>query len=326
MATEASPKQRTESGKFFEYSKKPLSYENFNKMRGNIDFSNAKQFNFYESGYSFLIVINRPKFIEELGNKDSDIMDLLNLFCYVLENEFRGLSGIEDLTTEALTYDDGINQLETLGKSVQQSKAEITMSFTERSGLALTRFVEYYIKGCKATRTQAKTYHGLIKEGSLAPGFENEVFNFLYIVTDNTTYGLEKAFMLLNAWPNKAPFSILESEKGTIETKTIELTFTCFILDGDIVNKKAIEVLSYVHESGSVSEYYNKYGLFRDTADKYAVGLKDGGHSSNPIEPNSDRIGKYTIFNNFDESNKDSEFIKNQKKIYTESNTDTTTI
>lgn len=237
------------------YTKRPYSLAQFTMMRGTIDYSNAQQFNFYESGYSYLIVLSRPKFIEMLADEDTEVANLLNLFCFVLENEFRGLSGLDDVTSEALEFTDGINTIATLGKSIQQSNAEITMQFTERSGAAMTRFIEYYLKGCKATRTQAKTYHGLIKNGKLAGGFENEVFNLLYMVSDNTLMGLEKAYLLVNAWPNKAQTSIYESEKGTIEMKQIDVTFICFVMDGEEVNRRALKMLAYINEPGTVGKY-----------------------------------------------------------------------
>lgn len=267
------------------YTKRPYSLAQFTMMRGTIDYTNAAQFNFYESGYSFLLVLSRPVFMEKLAENDPDgeVGNLLNLFCFILENEFRGLTGIEDVTSEALEFTDGINTIATLGKSIQQSNAEITMQFTERSGAALTKFIEYYLKGCKATRTQAKTYHGLIAAGILAGGFEYEVFNLLYIVSDNTLLGLEKAYLLVNAWPNKAPTSIYESEKGTIEMKQIDVTFTCFVMDGEEVNKRALKMLAYINEPGTVYNYHTVNG-----SKSYAqAAIKSSQNSSHPIHPNS---------------------------------------
>lgn len=282
------------------YTKKPYSLAEFTMMRGTIDFSNPEQFNFYESGYSFLVVLSRPKFIEAIGDDSNarngftvnhEALELLNLFCYIIENEFRGLSGIEDITTENLTFDDGINQLNTLGKTVQQSGSEITMSFTERSGAAMTKFIEYYLKGCKATRTQAKTYHGLIKAGIMAGGFENEVFNLLYLVTDNTLLGLEKAYLLVNAWPSKAQTSIYESEKGTIEMKTIEIPWQCFVLDGNTVNQRALAMLAYISEKDAVYNYYSLDEVGGDITNKpaaqQATGGKGAATSDHPVHPDS---------------------------------------
>lgn len=236
------------------YAKRPYSIAQYSMMRGTIDYSNASQFNLFESGYSFLTVISRPKYIEKLADSDPEVEKSLNLFCYILENEFRGLDGIEDVTAENLEYTDNINTMYTIGKVTQQSAAEVSMTFTERSGGAMTAFIDYFLRGIKDPRTQAKTYHGLIKNGALAAGFENEVFNLLYIVTDNTLLAVEKAYLLVNAWPNKAPTGELyNSTKGEIDKKEITVTFNCFVIDGEEVNKRALKMLAYINEKGAVA-------------------------------------------------------------------------
>lgn len=325
------------------YTKRPMSFSQYTMMRGTVDYSNAKQFNFFESGYSFLVILSRPKFIEMLAdsnavksgkgdflkNIDSNqVADLLNLFCYILENEFRGASGFDDLTSEALEFTDGINTIATLGKTVQQSNAEITMQYTERSGAALTSFIEFYLKGCKKSRTQAKTYHGLIAAGLMAGGFENEVFNLLYIVTDNTLLGLEKAYLLLNAWPNKAPTSIYESEKGTIEMKQIDVTWTCFVMDGEEVNMRALQMLAFINEDGAVANYHTalsdantkgagvQQGAYREVVPK----LKGNGNVKIPIAHPDDDVYKYKVFDDMDVTDKNSEVVKTQTAIYKNNN------
>lgn len=322
------------------YTKRPMSFSEYTMMRGTVDYSNAKQFNFFESGYSFLVILSRPKFIEALADntkrsKDTkgfitpdaeDVKNLLNLFCYILENEFRGASGFDDITSEALEFTDGINTIATLGKTVQQSNAEITMQFTERSGAALTGFIEFYLKGCKKSRTQAKTYHGLIAAGIMAGGFENEIFNLLYIVTDNTLLGLEKAYLLLNAWPNKASTSIYESEKGTIEMKTIDIPWTCFVMDGEEVNHRAIQMLAYINEPTSVHNYYSALNNKNTegagvAADKYSDAAREigkiKGSSNVAVQPDDDAY-KYRIFDEMNLENPESMVYQTQKKIYDE--------
>ena len=126
------------------------------------------------------------------------------------------------------------------------------MTFTEKTGGVITKFVDYYLRGIKDPRTQAKTYHGLIKAGKLAAGFENEVFNLMYIVTDSTMLSLEKAYLLANAWPTKAPTSIYNTTKGDIDKKEIELSWQCFLIDGEEVNKRALQLLTYISEPGAV--------------------------------------------------------------------------
>lgn len=232
------------------YTKKAASLAEYSMMRGVTDFSNAAQFNLYETGYSHLIVISKPKCISE--HTDREVIEMMDTFVHILEYEFRGLSGIEDITADSLEVTDGISTLNVIGKVNKQSASEISMTFTEKSGSIITNFLKFYLEGLKDPRTQAKTYHGLIKYGKLAAGFENEVFNLLYIVTDNTMLQLEKAYLLCNAWPNKATTSIYNTEKGNIEKQEIELTWNCYVVDGPEVDERALKILAYLNESDAV--------------------------------------------------------------------------
>ena len=226
------------------YTKKARSVAEYTMMRGVTDFSNAAQFNMYEKGYSFLFIITKPKFIEVLS-QDDDVKNLANAFYNILQFEFKGLEGIDNITADTLEFTDGISTMNAVGKVNMQSAAEITMSFTEKSGTTITKFTDYYIRGIRDPRTQAKTYHGLIRKGILAAGFENEVFNLLYINTDNTMLQVEKAYLFANAWISTSNNSIYQGTKDDITSKAdIDLTFQCFILDGPEVDKRANMILA----------------------------------------------------------------------------------
>lgn len=278
--------------------KSRMTSADYQMMRGSIDFSNAKLFNLYESGYNFLKVLAIPEYVRVFGENNTSVKDMLELFCWILEYEFRGLDGIEDITAEDMEYTDGISTLATIGKVTQQSVGEVSMNFTERSGLVITKFISWYLKGIKDPRTQAKTYHGLIKAGKMVGGFENEVFQLLYIVTDNTTLGLEKAYLLANAWPNKAETSLLASQKGEIDKKEISVTFKCFVIDGEDVDALAIRALSYIHEKDAVSKYYSAIGNENTTA---ATIAENTGHAKNPTVLDSS-AGRYGVNNTPDTS------------------------
>lgn len=234
----------------YEGLKKPKNLTQYRLMQGVTDFGNLTQFNLYETGYSFLVVCKIPRFIEILRDtSDDNVRQMINNYIHVLEYEFRGLSGIEDITTDPLEVTNGINTLNLIGKVTEQSASTITMQFIEKSGSVITRFHEFFLKGIKDPRTQAKTYYGLIQDGTLEPGYENETFTLLYIVTDNTMLEIEKAYLLLAAQPTKAETSMYESTKGDISNKELSVEYSCFPVTGNTINKKAKEVLDWMNSS-----------------------------------------------------------------------------
>lgn len=278
---------------FSSFTKRPRSVAEYTMMRGVTDFTNAAQFNAYLKGYQHIVIISVPEFLKVLGADNPDVQKLLDLFCYILEYEFKGLDGIEDITVDNITFSDGISELNSMGKVTQQSGSEVSMSFTEKSGSVLTKFIDMYIRGVRDPRTQAKTYHGLIKSGKLAAGFENEVFNLMYIVTDETMLGLEKAYLLCNAWPNKAPTSIYNGTKGEIEKVDIDLTMQCFVIDGEEVDARALKMLSYLNETGAVKGMMSANDGFTDMA-RESLSNYDN-YAENQIKLDSTKY-EYSIF------------------------------
>ncbi len=279
---------------FNTYSKRPRSVAEYTMMRGVTDFTNAAQFNAYLKGYQHLVVISVPEYLKVLGsNGNADAQKLLDLFCYILEYEFKGLDGIEDITVDNIEFTDGISTMNSMGKVTQQSASEISMSFTEKSGSVITKFIDMYIRGVRDPRTQAKTYHGLIKQGILPAGFENEVFNLMYIVTDETMLGLEKAYLLCNAWPNKVPSSIYNGTKGEIEKVDVEVTMQCFVIDGEEVDARALKMLAYLNEADAVKNMMTANDGFSSTAVTSLSGFNN--HAENQVELDSGKF-KYSVF------------------------------
>lgn len=253
---------------FTDYTKKPVTAAQYSMMRGVTDFTNAEQLNMFEKGHGMIIVIDRPKFIEMIAESDTDVRNLLNNFCNILEYEFRGLDGIEDISAEDLVYTDGISELHGVGKVNEQSASEVTMRFTEKSGSTITKFIKYYLNGVRDSRTQTKHYHGLIAQGKLALGFENEVFNLLYLVTDASGLALEAAYLLANAWPNSAKTGTLYNiEKGNIESAEIDVQFKCFVLQNEEINKRAVKMLAYINEDNAVANAAAKNGSSPESAE-----------------------------------------------------------
>lgn len=229
-----------------DFSKRPYAAKEYADMRGVVDFGNLAQFAPYEGGYCFIAVINGPHCmtLDPDSSTGKYMKDLQDAFIKVIENEFKGLDGIDDITTETMEISDNISTMSLISKSIQNTNSQITMRFTEKTGSLLTKYISTFIRIIKDTKSQAKTYGGLITkerlDNSFDPGPRHEVFNMLYIITDATCLRIEKAFLILNAQPTSAPFSDLyNSEKGDIQSKEISVQFNAFVVDGNVANKLA---------------------------------------------------------------------------------------
>lgn len=280
--------------------KQPKNLVEYRLFRGAADFGNLQQWDLYETGYSFMTVVTVPKFITELaksggtvsvasgtaGAKTVDgvaykvvltadlVTRLLNNFVYIIEHEFRGISGLPDLTTETTTITDGISELKVINKVVEDSSVTVSMSFFEKSGRTLTKFSEVYLRGIKDSRTQGKSYFGLIERGLIPePGFHNEVFSFLYYVTDNTYRNLEGAYLLMCAQIESVPLSdLFNTQKGTYQNPEVELRFNCFPISNDDVSNAAKVILEYIlsPEAGEerlIIDAQSTSGFYKGVAD-----------------------------------------------------------
>lgn len=224
-----------------DYSIKPRNLTQYTAFRGVTDFSQIGQFSQFERGYSFLSVLQMPKFMVMLGNEDDNIGSIVKGFQHKLEYEFRGLEGLADISADYMNITDGINEQRLISKVTEDTSITVSMSYYETQGALIEKFTELYLTGIKDTKSQAKTYHGLIKNGKLAPGPENEVFTLLYYVTDSTMLRLERAFLLVNGQLTTARRSELyNATRGDIGNNvetTIE--FNCYPLAGAEVDKIA---------------------------------------------------------------------------------------
>lgn len=275
---------------FNDYTKKPMTAAQYTMMRGVTDFTNAEQLNMYEGGHSMIVIINRPKFLDMLADYDKDVKNLLDNFCNIVEYEFKGLSGIDDITSDTLEFNDGISQMQTIGRVTEQSASEIQMTYTEKSGSTITKFIKYYLQGVRDSRTQVKHYHGLIADGKLALGFENEVFNLLYLVTDASGLSLEAAYLLCNAWPASAATNIYNSERGNIDIKEVEITWRCVVLQNEEINKRAVKMLAHINQDNAVYNANSKNGSSDEAA---ALAASISKYDENQIDWDSQKF-KYT--------------------------------
>ena len=257
------------------------SITQYDLFRGVTDFGNLGQFDYFESGYSFLFVIQGPKFLNELALRDADgFGKIYKNYMHMLEFEFLGLSGLDNMTSETLEINNGIDTMEIINKVKMQSAANVSMRYTERSGGLINKMHTKFLSGIKDPRTQVKHYHGLIADGTFEPSYENEVFTFLYVVTDNTTRNVEKAYLLVSAQPTQAEYSIYESEKGSIDKKEITVEFRCFPIIGSTIDEKAQQMINAIHDPASYGITGGqvdraKYIVDSEDYGKYTVKLKD---------------------------------------------------
>jgi hypothetical protein len=235
------------SGILNSYVKKPKNLTEYTAYRGVTDFTQIGQFSQFETGYNFLSVISMPKWLERAAKIDpTNVGVLINSFKHMLEYEFRGMDGLPDISVENSTITNGIQEVQMINKVVEDTSITVTMQYYEKTGSPITRFSEYYLTGIKDKRTQAKTYHGLIAQGEMEPGYENEVFTMLYYVTDNTYTELERAVLLTNAQLTKAETSIYNGQKGEISNKEMTIEFQCFPVTGELVDKAAKALLQQI--------------------------------------------------------------------------------
>lgn len=234
---------KVNSGLINNYSIRPKNLTQYTALRGVVDFTQLGQFDQFESGYSFLAVIKMPKFMEMLAEQNNGVAQLVNSFKHMLEYEFRGLSGLPDITADTFTISDGSNEQRFINNVTKETSVQISMPFFEKRGGLITKFTEYYLTGIKDPMSKAKTYHGLIKNGMLEPGLENEVFTMMYFVTDNTMLRLEKAYLLANVQLLKSETSMYDTEKGNMENKQLNVEFNCFPITGYMVDKAAKRLL-----------------------------------------------------------------------------------
>lgn len=225
------------------YTIRPRNLTQYTAFRGVTDFTQIGQFAQFETGYSFLSVISMPPFLTKLAEQDSGVASLVNSFKHMLEYEFRGMDGLPDIQGDTYDITDGINTQKLINKVTMDTSITVSSNYFEKSGGLITRFTEYYLTGIKDKMSQAKTYHGLIKNGLMEPGPENEIFTMMYYVTDNTMLRLEKAFLLANCQLTKAETSIYNSQKGDINNKEMTIEWNCFPITGYEVDKAAYSLL-----------------------------------------------------------------------------------
>ena len=255
--------------------KTPRDVTAYTLFRGTTDFTQLQQFDLFETGYPYLVVVSVPDFLQKMAEKDTEVKQLLDSYVHILEYEFRGLeSGLENITSDTGEINNGLQSMNVITKT-NMSSSNFSMRYFEKSGSTITKMHELYLRSVKDPATGFKTYNGLIGTGSgdIQPqdaGFHKECFSFLYMHTDNTGMLIERAAYIVGAMPTTAELSIYNAQKGEVQFSEITTEFTGFAIQGSAVNNRAKKILDWMNSSSNANMVHRnswdyEYDGLRDT-------------------------------------------------------------
>ena len=268
--------------------KTPRDVTAYTLFRGTTDFTQLQQFDLYESGYPYLIVVSIPEFLRKMAERDTDVAKLVNSYVHILEYEFRGLdSGLENISSDTQEISNGVQSMNVITKVNAQDASTFSMRYWEKSGATITKLHELYLRSVKDPATTFKTYNGLIGTGvdQIQPqdaGFHKECFSFLYMHTDNTGLLVEKAAYLVGCMPTSAQLDIFNGNKGDINFQEVTTEFTGFPIMSSQINARAKKILDWMNSSANANMVHRNSWDFKyaDITDKN-TGLAQSKLTSN---------------------------------------------
>ena len=262
--------------------KTPRDVPAYTLFRGTTDFTQLQQFDLYESGYPYLVVVSIPDFLKKMAERDTEVAQLVNSYVHILEYEFRGFqSGLDNITSETGEINNGLQSMNVITKTQAPSASTFSMNYFEKSGSTITKMHELYLRSVKDPATGFKTYNGLIGFGNnqIRPqeaGFHKECFSFLYLHTDNTGMLIEQAAYLVGCMPTTAELSTLyNGQKGDVQFQEIGVEFNGFPIRGAAVNARAKKILDWMNSSANANMVHRnswdyKYAGLSDTTNGLA--------------------------------------------------------
>lgn len=233
---------------FYQFTHEFKDVTSYRLMRGVPDFGSLVQFNPYETGYACFIVCSMPRFMVELAKVNPEYNKLVANWQHIIEYEFKSFDGLEDMTADTYQLGDDLNNINIISRVNKQAASEFSLTYDEKMGTPLMKFHELYLSGIKDPRTQVKTYNGLIHSGKFdIVGFENEVFTFLFIATDNTMRFVERAVLIIGAQLNSADTGMFNYTKGDINKHDTQVKFSGYpIMGNKYVDMCAQDILNYL--------------------------------------------------------------------------------
>ena len=226
-------------------------------FRGTTDWTQLQQFDMYESGYPYLIMVSMPRFIEQMAELDSDVNTLVQSYKHIIECEFLGFeSGISNIETDTQEITNNVQTVNVITKVNAPSATTFSMRYREKSGAPIEKMHELYLRSVRDPGTTFKTYNGLIgfEDGQIDPrdaGFHKECFSFLYMHTDNTGLLLERAIYWVCCQPTSAQTDIFNGTKGEVSFQDITVEFNGIPLMGDAINAQAKKILDWMNNESN---------------------------------------------------------------------------
>ena len=238
----------------------PRDVTGYTLYRGTTDWTQLQQFDLYEKGYPYLILVSTPDFLTKMADADTEVAKLVDSYKHILEYEFTGFdsAGIEDIGTEAMDISNGMQSINVIGKTTMTGGTTFSMNYHERAGGTLSKMHELYLRSVRDPASGFKTYNGLISTGENAIikpeeiSFQKETWSFLYLHTDPTGLELEQAIYWIGCWPTSANLTqFAEVKRGDISFSEVSVEFQGFPLRGSAINRKAKEILDWMNNSAN---------------------------------------------------------------------------
>lgn len=248
-------------GQFYMFNdlKSARDVTKYTLFRGTTDWTQLQQFDMYESGYPYLIMVSMPRFIETMAERDAEVNTLVKSYKHIIENEFLGLeSGISNIETETQEITNNVQSVNVITKVNAPSATTFSMRYREKSGAPIEKMHEMYLRSIRDPATTFKTYNGLIGfgDGQIDPadaGFHKECFSFLYMHTDNTGLLLERAIYWVCCQPTSAQTEIFNGTKGEVTFQDITCEFNGIPLMGDVINAQAKKILDWMNNEANAN-------------------------------------------------------------------------
>lgn len=238
----------------------PRDVTGYTLYRGTTDWTQLQQFDLYEKGYPYLVLVSTPEFLMKMAAADTEVATLVDSYRHIIEYEFIGFdsSGIDDISADPMEISNGMQAINVIGKVNMTGGTAFSMTYNERAGGTLSKMHELYLRSVRDPASGFKTYNGLIGTGDSAIikpediSFQKETWSFLYMHTDPTGLELEQAIYWIGCWPTSANISqFADAKRGEVEFSPVTVEYQGFPLRGSAINKKAKEILDWMNNSSN---------------------------------------------------------------------------